>query len=926
MSDTMDPPRSVDPTPRSAPKKNGKNGHAIMQVDTPKLDDLLKHDGPVWSKIFGRFKWKTVTAEIKGDGGGEVFRQEGVEVPVGWSDTAANIVASKYFRGVLGTASREYSVKQLVCRVVETIALHGVANSYFDTVDPWGPTVHQFREHLARLVIEQRMAFNSPVWFNVGAVGAYPQVSACFLLSVEDSMESILDWYKEEGLVFRGGSGAGVNLSKLRGKGEGLSGGGRSSGPVSFMKAADASAGSIASGGRTRRAAKLVSLDVDHPDIFDFVRCKVEEERKARALIAAGFDGGFNVIGGAYDSVAFQNANHSVRVPDSFMKAVAEDREWSTVRRTDGRANTPFKARQLWDAIVDAAWDCGDPGVQFMDRITEWHTVPESGPITTSNPCGEFLHVDDSSCNLASLNLLKYVHAHGRLDTFDAEAFRDDVSVTTVAMEILVDLAGYPTETMARVTKTHRPLGLGFTNLGATLMACGEAYDSDKGRGFAAGVTAVLAGTAYATSAMIAAKKGPFEAFEKNQHAMLKVVNRHRDAAYALASGPLRVAATKVWDDAVTYGTSHGFRNSQVVVLAPTGTISLMMDAVTTGIEPELSLVKFKKLIGGGTIKMVNPLVDRALHACGFDDSVIKEVTEHLTAHGSLARYQATAYSAEIRAVLATSFGQGEDGIAVDGHLKMMAAVAPFVSGWISKTVNLPNEATRETISEVYQKAWRMGLKSVAIYRDGCKRTQPLSTKEEPKSEPRNMAMTAAYGAAYGPTRRRLPQTRRGSTIKFAIGNHEGYLTANTFDDGTIGEVFINMNAEGSTLSGVMDTLATTISIALQYGVPLEVLVRKYTAMRYEPAGITDHPNIRFVKSLSDYIGRLLGQQFLPAEKQRELGIALVDEPGEASKAAAAEVVALQADAPSCGNCGSIMQRRGSCYTCGDCGATTGCG
>lgn len=854
-----------------------------------------------WSAVFSRYQWRKLDAVTLDAKGGEVFRQNGIEVPGFWSDAAARIVAEKYFRGSLGAPEREYSVRQLVRRVVDAIALHGVREDYFDDSE-----VERFVERLAALLIEQRMAFNSPVWFNVGTMPA-PQISACFLLSVDDELTAIADWYKEEMLVFRGGSGAGVNLSKLRGSKERLHGGGIASGPVSFMRAADASAGSLRSGGKTRRAAKLVCLDDDHPDLLDFIRCKAEEEKKAHALVDAGWDGSFNVPGGAYESVSYQNANHSVRVTDSFMRAIAEDRPeaWKPRNRIDHAAPLPTASvREVFDEIVKAAWICGDPGLHFSDKMEYWHTCPESGRISTTNPCTEFVHVDNTSCNLASLNLLRYFPtASTSLDEFDVTGFQQAVELTALAMEILVDLGGFPSEKIAKATRSHRPLGVNYTNLGAVFMAHGVAYDSPEARDWAAAVTALLTGTVYATSAEIARVKGAFEAFDRNRDAMLCVIEHHADAAERLGRGKIADAARSQWRSALAVGRSHGFRNSQASALAPTGTISFMMDADTTGVEPELALVKYKSLVGGGSMKIVNSLVPRALSVLGYNGdaaAIVKRVEETGQPEG---------LRPEHLPVFATSFGDNQ--INWRGHLKMMAAVQPFVSGAISKTVNLPSDATIEDIANVYIEAWRLGLKAVAVYRDGCKRTQPLSTEQ---------------GAASVRAARRfpLPDERESVTHKYSVGGHDGYITVGKYEDGKPGEMFLVAGKEGGLVSGLMDAFATSVSLGLQYGVPLKAFVDKFSHMRFEPSGFTNNERIPQAKSIVDYLFRWMALKFLPAEDHAAIGFVGTD--GELTPArGVVPVKRLQSDAPPCSSCGSVMERRGTCYYCPNCAATSGC-
>jgi ribonucleoside-diphosphate reductase alpha chain len=881
---------------------------------------------------FSTVEWERRSAVITGEKGDVVFEQHDVEVPKTWSQLATNVVVSKYFRGPLGTPQRESSVRQLIGRVVRTIRGWGESQGYF----PSREDAETFADELTALLLHQRASFNSPVWFNVG-VEPHPQCSACFILSVEDTMESILDWYRKEGIIFKGGSGSGVNLSKIRSSKERLAGGGMASGPVSFMKAADASAGVIKSGGKTRRAAKMVVLNIDHPDIVEFIECKAEEEKKAWALIDAGYDGSLD--GPAYSSVYFQNANNSVRVTDDFMRAVVEDREWSTRYVLDGRVCETFRARDLMMRIARAAHLCGDPGMQFHTTINSWHTCPNSGPINASNPCSEYMHLDDSACNLASLNLMKFVGENGE---FDTRAFRHAVDVMITAMDIIVDNSSYPTPEIARNAADYRELGLGYANLGALLMSMGLPYDSNAGREFAAAITALMHGEAYLQSARLAAHMGPFAGFEKNREPMLGVIERHRSHAYRLNPSfvplPLLSEIRTLWDEVVELGREVGYRNSQVTVLAPTGTIAFMMDCDTTGVEPDIALVKYKKLVGGGVLKIVNNTVPAALRRLGYDAKQIQDIVEYIDEHETIEG--APHLAPEHLPVFDCAFkpARGSRSIHPLGHLRMMGAVQPFLSGAISKTVNMPNEVTPQDIFDIYVEAWKLGLKAIAIYRDGCKRTQPLNTSRgaaaRGSSEP-----TAAVEVR--PIRRRLPPDRNAICHKFEVAGHEGYIHVGFFEDGTPGEIFIKMAKEGSTISGLMDTIATLTSLALQYGVPLEALVSKFSHVRFEPSGFTKNPEIPLAKSLTDYIFRFLGTRFLGPEAKRQLGLVEREEPPPtlagtqalAPRLATAEKPMLavgwsispQADAPSCSDCGAIMIRNGACYKCMNCGATSGC-
>jgi ribonucleoside-diphosphate reductase alpha chain len=883
--------------------------------------------------------WETRSAQITGEGGAVIFEQKDVEVPKTWSLLATNVVASKYFRGPLGSPTRERSVRQLVSRVVRTIAAWGRKDGYFATEED----AATFDAELSHLVYRQKMSFNSPVWFNVG-VEDHPQCSACFINSVGDSMDSILKLAHTEGMLFKYGSGAGSNLSKIRSSKERLSGGGEASGPVSFMRGFDAFAGVIKSGGKTRRAAKMVILDADHPDIVEFVTCKADEEKKAWALIEAGYDGGFNVKGGAYDSVFFQNANHSIRVTDAFMRAVTDDREWPLVGRLDGKVVETVRARDLMAKVTEAAWLCGDPGVQFDTTINAWHTCPSTDRINASNPCSEYMFLDDSACNLASLNLMYFRSIGG----FDVEAFRRAVDLTVLAQEILVSNAKYPTPPIGRNSEDYRPLGLGYANLGALLMASGLPYDSDAGRACAAAITALMTGEAYAMSARIAERMGPFGGFEKNREPFLGVIRKHAQHVDridpTLVDPAILTAARGAWSDALRCGLASGFRNAQVTVLAPTGTIGFMMDCDTTGIEPDIALVKYKKLVGGGVLKIVNNTVPLALQRLGYSSETISSVLQFIDEMETIEG--APGLETEDLAVFDCAFKprNGTRSIHYMGHIRMMGAVQPFLSGAISKTVNMPSTATPQDVETAYLEAWKLGLKAIAVYRDGCKRSQPLNTKSEDgapaEAQPERLA------------RRRLPDERRSITHKFSIGGHEGYMTVGMYDDGTPGELFVTMAKEGSVVSGLMDNFATMISMALQYGVPLKVLADKFSHTRFEPSGFTGNPEIPIAKSITDYIFRWLALKFLPAEPgaatqpylpgvepapprraaQKTIEARPVPVAADAAKANGVNGVSgtngaaeRQTDAPPCPTCGSITVRNGACYKCTNCGSTTGC-
>ena len=883
---------------------------------------------------FEAVEWEFRTAAITSESGEVIFEQKNVEVPKGWSMTATNIVASKYFHGKRGAPERESSVRQLIGRVARTIYGWGIQGGYFASHE----SAQVFQDELTHLLVNQMMAFNSPVWFNCG-VETKPQCSACFINSVQDTMGSILDLAKTEGMLFKWGSGTGSNLSPIRSSKETLSGGGIASGPVSFMKGFDAFAGVIKSGGKTRRAAKMVILNVGHPDIVEFINSKANEEKKAWVLLDNGYGGG--VDGEAYSSIFFQNANHSVRVTDEFMQAVLSDGKWDTHAVVDGAVVDTYRARDLMRQISESAYICGDPGMQYDTTINRWHTSKNTAPITASNPCSEYMFLDDSACNLASLNLMKFVDGDGR---FNIESFRKAVDVTITAQEIIVGYASYPTPKIAENSHAYRPLGLGYANLGALLMSQGLAYDSDKGRDMAAGITAIMTGEAYLQSAKIAGEVGPCTGYAVNRDPFLNVMRMHRDAVKSIRreniDGELYDTAWNVWCDAVDLGEIKGYRNAQASVLAPTGTIGFMMDCDTTGVEPDLALVKYKKLVGGGTIKIVNNTVPSALTKLGYDDHAVKAIVEYINDRGTiegapgLKDEHLTVFDCAFKAL------NGVRSIHYMGHLKMMGAVQPFISGAISKTVNLPSEVTVEEIEKAYIEGWRLGLKAVAIYRDGSKRTQPLSTSASDKKS------ADKTEEASRPVRRHLPVERHSITHKFGVAGHEGYLTIGMYEDGTPGEIFIVMAKEGSTLSGVMDSFATTCSMALQYGVPLKVLVDKFTHTRFEPSGFTSNPQVPYAKSIMDYIFRYLASKFLPTEEARALGVQ-VDEspltplkvlmppaptaavapptiPGQPQKKGA--LVDIQdKDAPVCFECGSLMVRNGACYKCLNCGSTSGC-
>ncbi|WP_374224953.1 vitamin B12-dependent ribonucleotide reductase [Micromonospora sp. C81] len=904
------------------------------------------------------------------------FEQRGVEFPQSWSVNAANIVTTKYFRGAVGTPEREWSLKQLIDRVVTTYRTAGEEYGYFAS-----PADAEIFDHeLTWMLLHQVFSFNSPVWFNVGTPSPQ-QVSACFILAVDDSMDSILDWYKEEGLIFKGGSGSGVNLSRIRSSRELLSSGGTASGPVSFMRGADASAGTIKSGGATRRAAKMVILDVDHPDIEEFVVTKAREEHKIRALRDAGFDmdlGGSDIV-----SVQYQNANNSVRVSDEFMSAVETGGGFDLRGRLDGSVIDTVDAKKLFRTISQAAWECADPGLQYDDTINDWHTCPETGRITASNPCSEYLHLDNSSCNLASLNLMKFLRADGG---FEVEKFVKSVEFVITAMDISICFADFPTEKIGETSRAYRQLGIGYANLGALLMATGLPYDSDQGRSVAASITSLMTGTAYRRSAELAGVVGPYDGYARNAEPHKRVMRKHAAANDEIKpTSPVATAivreATKQWTQGNKIGDKFGWRNAQASVLAPTGTIGFMMDCDTTGVEPDLALVKFKKLVGGGSMQIVNQTVPRALRSLGYPEEQVEAIVEHIADHGHVV--DAPGLKPEHYPVF--DCAMGERTIAPMGHVRMMAAIQPFVSGAISKTVNMPEAATVEDVEKIYFEGWKLGLKALAIYRDNCKVGQPLSVAKSNKAtEP--AAVEAAPVAVekvieYRPVRKRLPKKRPSETVSFSVGGAEGYLTASSYPDDGLGEVFLKMSKQGSTLAGVMDAFSVAISIGLQYGVPLETFVSKFTNMRFEPAGMTDDPDVRMAASVMDYIFRRLALDFLPYERRAELGIftaseraaqlraeadaeaagvtgaeltamassAPVEAPAkseavaqpaqEMAEVAAAKpapsvgsstelleaVIGKAADAPLCFTCGTKMRPAGSCYVCEGCGSTSGC-
>jgi ribonucleoside-diphosphate reductase alpha chain len=902
-------------------------GNAEMKHDHKKGLRIPRRFTEAGVHPYDEFEWELRDAVITNENGDVNFEQRNVEVPKFWSQLATNVVAQKYFRGQLDSPDREQSVRQLIDRVVKTAAAWGREGDYFASSED----ADAFEAELTYMLVHQMASFNSPVWFNCGAE-EHPQVSACFINAVEDTMGSILGLAKTEGMLFKYGSGTGSNLSPLRSSRENLGGGGTASGPVSFMKGYDAFAGVIKSGGKTRRAAKMVILDIDHPDIPDFISCKATEEKKAWALIDAGYTGEFNVPGGAYDSVFFQNANHSVRISDEFMRAVLNDGEWVTRAVTSSRPMDTFQATELMTQMADAAWVCGDPGVQFDTTINTWHTCPTSDRINASNPCSEYMFLDNSACNLASLNLMKFRRPDGE---FDVESFKHAVDVLIGTMEIWVDNASYPTPAITKNSLDFRPLGLGYANLGALLMSRGHPYDSEEGRAYAAAVTALMCGQAYAASARISAHNGPFNEYERNREPFLKVMRKHQNHADGIDAGmvptELLSAARGVWADAVTLGTEHGFRNAQATVLAPTGTIAFMMDCDTTGIEPEMALVKFKKLVGGGLFKIVNNGVPLALKNLGYDHETIQRIVDCINETKTIEH--CPDLKDEHLPVFDCSFkpATGERSIHYMGHIKMMAAVQPFLSGAISKTVNMPTATTAEEIAQAYTEAWRLGLKSIAIYRDGCKKTQPLSTGLGKKKE----GFASVMSVAPQLRRCKLPDTRRSVTHKFSVAGHEGYITVGLYENGKPGEIFITLGKAGSTLAGFADAFATAISFSLQHGVELRFLVDKFAHVRFEPSGFTGNQEIPIAKSIIDYVFRWLAMEFLP-EDERPAQATSEDHGTEfepdTDKQAPQDLQArehavfiAQADAPPCPDCGSLMIRNGACYACANCGTTSGC-
>ncbi|MGZ4291801.1 MAG: vitamin B12-dependent ribonucleotide reductase [Gaiellaceae bacterium] len=874
---------------------------------------------------FDEVEWETRDAHIPGKNG-PAFEQRAVEFPKFWSQTATNIVAQKYFRGRMSSPERERSVKQMIGRIVGTVGTWGRDGGYFASEDE----ALTFEHELKAILVNQLAAFNSPVWFNVG-FEEKPQCSACFILSIDDSMDAILDWIRREGIIFRGGSGSGVNLSKLRSSREQLSKGGYASGPVSFMRGADASAGTIKSGGKTRRAAKMVVLDVDHPDIVEFIWCKAHEEEKARVLEAAGYD--MSLDSPDWASIQYQNANNSVRVSDAFMEAVEADTDWNLTARTDGSVVETIKARKLLHDIAEAAWRCADPGVQYDTTINGWHTLPNTGRINASNPCSEYMSIDDSACNLASLNLMKFRREDGELDV---EAFEHACDVVFLAQEILVGNSSYPTPEIETNAKAYRQLGLGYANLGALLMARGLAYDSDEGRAYAAAITALMTGRAYRKSAEIAKRMGPFAGYRPNAAAMVGVIAKHRAAVGNIANAhtipsDLLGAARKSWDDALDLGEVYGYRNAQATVLAPTGTISFMMDCDTTGVEPDFSLVKSKKLVGGGEITIVNKTVPLGLEKLGYAPNEVDEIVAYIDERNTIvgAPYVKSEHFPVFDCAV------GERAIHYRGHVKMMGAIQPFISGAISKTVNLPETATIDEVAQLYVEAWQLGVKAIAIYRDNCKVAQPLSGKGD-----KSQQLLAPAGAMAAPKRRRLPDDRNEVGRKFRVGEYEGYIHVGVFDDGSPGDIFVDIAKDGTTLQGLMNSLMIAVSMGLQYGVPPEVYVSKLSHLRFEPSGLTNDADIRQAKSIVDYIFRWFGKKFLDVDQQEEAGILSME-----VRAQMAERVAnggsAHAESPTpgqtalfnsfedaieCNRGGGRMVRAGTCYTCRYCGTSTGCG
>jgi ribonucleoside-diphosphate reductase alpha chain len=963
-------------------RKARKSGFTVTRYFTQPGDDG-----------YGQVEWELRTAAITAEGGKSVFEQKDCEIPKFWSQTATNVVVQKYFRGQPGTPGRERSVRQLINRVADTITGWGEKDGYFADK----ASAENFRADLRHLLVQQKMAFNSPVWFNVG-IEAHPQCSACFINSVEDTMESILGLAKTEGMLFKYGSGTGTNLSTLRSSKEFLNGGGTASGPVSFMRGFDAFAGVIKSGGKTRRAAKMVILNVDHPDVEEFIWCKSKEEKKAWALIDSGYDGSFD--GEAYKSVFFQNSNNSVRVTDDFMNAVLKDQPWSTKAVKDGQPVETKPAREIWRAIAQAAWECGDPGMQYDTTVNDWHTSANTARINASNPCSEYMYLDDSACNLASLNLRRFQRADS---SFDVEAFKRATELTILAQEIIVGNARYPSKAIEANSLRFRPLGLGYANLGSMLMSLGLPYDSEAARAWCGSITSLMTGWAYRTSAAIARDvTGPFEGYKENEEPFAKVMRKHRNHVDRIAGAyvpyELLTAARGAWDDAIAIGKEHGYRNGQATVLAPTGTIGFMMDCDTTGIEPDIALIKYKRLVGGGIIKIVNNTIDEALARLGYDDDHRKNIVEYVDREETIEG--APGLKSDHLPVFDCAFraANGTRSIHAMGHIRMMGAAQPFLSGAISKTVNLPTDATVEDVEAAYMDSWKMGLKAVAIYRDGCKRTQPLSTSKIDPGHTKGSAAGLAglpnttttipagmqlvpVAAAGGPpaaVRRKLPDERRSVTHKFSVAGHEGYVHVGLYESGQPGEIFVRMAKEGSTISGLMDSFATAISLALQHGVPLKLLVDKFSRTRFEPAGFTGNPEIPRATSIMDYLFRYLGSKFVRDEEAAAAAMTSeFDASGDlkriaevvqtASATPTAETVTsslpavvvvdvtnghssngnghtngnghakaaapsfanfsfiARSDAPTCAECGSIMVPNGSCHKCINCGTTSGC-
>ena len=949
---------SPTPTTTTAPAESGQSTFVHNTLHGPGLQierlfttpGVHPYDDVTWERRdVVQNNWKT---------GEVVFEQRGAEFPDFWSVNASTIVTTKYFRGAVGTDTREWSLKQLIDRVVLTYVKAGKEHGYFRSDED----AEIFEHELTYMLLHQYFAFNSPVWFNVGT-SAPQQVSACFILSVDDTMESILNWYKEEGFIFKGGSGAGLNLSRIRSSKELLrSSGGTASGPVSFMRGADASAGTIKSGGATRRAAKMVVLDVDHPDIEEFIETKVREEDKIRVLRDAGYD--MDLGGTDITSVQYQNANNSVRVSDEFMRAVEGDADFGLKARTDGEVIETVNAKQLFRTMAEAAWACADPGIQYDDTINDWHTNPETGRINASNPCSEYMSLDNSSCNLASLNLMKFLKDD---DTFDAETFAKSVEFVITAMDISISFADFPTTAIGDTTRRYRQLGIGYANLGALLMATGLPYDSDAGRAFAAAITSLMTGTAYKRSAELAGVVGPYDGYARNEDAHKRVMRKHAAAndnvrSVSSLDGDVLKLAVKNWEECLATGEKNGWRNAQASVLAPTGTIGFMMDCDTTGIEPDFSLVKFKKLVGGGSMQIVNQTIPRALRKLGYTEETIEAIVEYISENGHVV--DAPGLKTEHYAIFDTAMGARS--ISPMGHVRMMAACQPFLSGAISKTVNMPESATVEDVEEIYYEGWKQGLKALAIYRDNCKVGQPLSDGKAAKVDAEVEAAIEGIGQ---PIRRRLPKSRPSRTTSFSVAGAEGYLTAGSYEDGELGEVFLKLGKQGSTLAGVMDAFSIAISIALQYGVPLEAFVSKFVNMRFEPAGMTDDPDIRMSQSIMDYIFRRLALDYLPYDKREALGIFTADEraatvatsyetpavtaapaadlaveetveeaveapsaptaPKESTAHSSAElleeITGTASDAPLCMTCGIKMRPAGSCYVCEGCGSTSGC-